>query len=568
MKNIFIDDLSLLLKLNRYILDKNFFLTNNPAVYKYLIINDKKVKLISSFVKPKELIKIHKDSYNKFQNLLLDLDKDLKLNKIFENKNTSIFYNSFRYLPAVHFAGYKSTLIILLNYLKKNNINKIYFFGEIGNHFCDNEILYEDLSLKNPNIKILRYSDSKLLKKNIINNEKNYRFLNSLSFDIVVNQARKIISGKIYEGKKKNLIIEPLWDLFYYKYDLKKNIIINFKDKILNEDHKNFKDYKNKKSLIKIIDSIFVKKNKFFSKKILRKIVVDAIETNYKVNYLIEEINKLIKKFNFDRVIWCCDPDKYTANVVSYLKKKNISIIGIQHGGSYLLQNYNIHHKHSDFNFCDKFLTYGSSKYLKHKKNIEVGCLRDQFYRKYFNKLKSLNLKSKKIMYVPNPIVNDHFFSFSKPSYLKLKLQDDIIDFLKKIKTNSIIKLPQTPDTNLYPFLLEKKSMKNFFIAYEKIYKSIIKYHPKIIILDHLSTSIYECLFSKSEIILFLDKLNMPKKDVIVKLKKRVHIIYKFSELESVVNQILKNNFKKQNNEFLEKFFSKKNEKKLIEIFN
>ena len=115
-------------------------------------------------------------------------------------------------------------------------------------------------------------------------------------------------------------------------------------------------------------------------------------------------------------------------------------------------------------------------------------------------------------MYIPNPIVNDHFFSLSKPSYLKLKLQDDIINFLKKIKNHSIIKLPQTPDINLYPFLLEKKNMKNFLIAYEKIYKCVVKYQPKILILDHLSTSIYECIYSKSEIILFLDKINMPKK--------------------------------------------------------
>ena len=53
--------------------------------------------------------------------------------------------------------------------------------------------------------------------------------------------------------------------------------------------------------------------------------MVDAIEINYEVKALLAEINKLIKKFNFDRVIWCCDPDKYTANVVSYLKKKKNS---------------------------------------------------------------------------------------------------------------------------------------------------------------------------------------------------------------------------------------------------
>mgnify|MGYP001273866585 CR=1 FL=1 len=566
MKNILIDDLNLLLKLKKSILDKNYFLTNNPTVYKYLFIKNKKVNLLSSFINPKLLIKIHKDSFDKFQNLLIDLDKNPKLKKDLEIKSTNLFYNSFRYLPAIYFAGLKSNSTIILKFLKKNQFNKIYFFGEIVNQFYDNEMLYEDLLLKNYNIKIIKYTNSELVRKNLIDKKKNIRFLNSLNIDIVVNQARKIIFKKFYKCKKKNLIIEPLWDLFYYKYDLKKNLIVNLNEKIKN---KNFQSFKNKKiniNLIKIIDKIYVKKKKFFSKKILKKIIIDALEVNYKLNFLIEEVNILIKKFNFDNVIWCCDPDKYIANIIGYFKKKDIPVYGIQHGGSYLLQNYNIHHKHSDFNLCDKFLTYGSSKYLKHKKFIEVGCLRDQFYKKYFNKVKSLDFKNKKIMYVPNPILND---PLSKPSYLKIKLQDDIIDFLRKSKIRPIIKLPQTPDINHYPLLLEKNElMEHFLLVYEKIYKSIIKHQPEIIILDHFSTSIYECLLSKSEIILFLDKLNMPKKDVLHKLKKRAHIIYKFSELEILVNKIFKDKLKKRNNEFYKKFFSKKNEKKLLEILN
>ena len=47
MKNIIIDDLNLLLKLKKSILDKNYFLTNNPSVYKYLFIKNKKVNLLS-----------------------------------------------------------------------------------------------------------------------------------------------------------------------------------------------------------------------------------------------------------------------------------------------------------------------------------------------------------------------------------------------------------------------------------------------------------------------------------------------------------------------------------------
>ena len=82
-------------------------------------------------------------------------------------------------------------------------------------------MLYEDLFLKNYNIKIIKYTNLELEKKNLTNKKKNIRFLNSLNIDIVASQARKIISKK-YIKVKKNLIIEPLWDLFYYKYDLKK----------------------------------------------------------------------------------------------------------------------------------------------------------------------------------------------------------------------------------------------------------------------------------------------------------------------------------------------------------
>ena len=201
MKNIIIDDLNLLLKLKKSILDKNYFLTNNPSVYKYLFIKNKKVNLLSSLINPKELIQIHKDSFNEFQNLLIDLDKNLKLKNL-ETKSTNLFYNSFRYLPAIYFAGFKSNSIIILKFLKKNQINKIYFFGEIGNQFYNNEMLYEDLFLKNYNIKIIKYTNLEL-KKNLTNKKKNIRFLNSLNIDIVASQARKIISKKLYKGKKK-----------------------------------------------------------------------------------------------------------------------------------------------------------------------------------------------------------------------------------------------------------------------------------------------------------------------------------------------------------------------------
>ena len=108
---------------------------------------------------------------------------------------------------------------------------------------------------------------------------------------------------------------------FYYKYDLKKNLIVNFKEKIKNQNFQSLKNKKIKNNLIKIIDNIYIKRKKFFSKRILKKIIVDALEINYKLNFLIEEVKALIKRHNFDNVIWCCDY-KYIANIIGYFKKR------------------------------------------------------------------------------------------------------------------------------------------------------------------------------------------------------------------------------------------------------
>ena len=175
-----------------------------------------------------------------------------------------------------------------INLTKRDLVNLVYMQLGFSKQISENliEDFFDTIVLNFKKEKILKFSNSNLTKKNFINKKNNYRFLNSLSLDIVVNQARKIASKKIYKGRKKNLIIEPLWDLFYYKYDLKKNLIINLNDKISKKDLYNFNNQEIK-SISKIVEKIYLKKNKFFSKKILKKIIFDAFEVNHKVNFLI-----------------------------------------------------------------------------------------------------------------------------------------------------------------------------------------------------------------------------------------------------------------------------------------
>ena len=321
MKNIFIDDINLLSKIYNINFKKSFFYTNNPAVYKFLKLKKINVCLISEILGVKKLIKLQPFYYKKFHHLLYRLDKEKIFKKFFFKKNQKLFYNSFRYIYAINYAGIKTSVDALNIIIKKKKIGTISFVGEIGNEFFDRSILLDELKKKNPKLKIINSDNLHLPKKNLFN-KINLRNFNSLNLDILNNQLKKIISRKLFfNNKKKNLIIEPLWDLFYYNYNLKKNLIINLSDIIKNNPEDRNKKF-NQKNLTKLIEFIYKNNNKYFSKKILKKLIIKADEINQKSNFLINHINKLLKKFNFKNIIWCIDPDTYTANIINYFKKK------------------------------------------------------------------------------------------------------------------------------------------------------------------------------------------------------------------------------------------------------
>ena len=87
-----------------------------------------------------------------------------------------------------------------------------------------------------------------------------------------------------------------------------------------------------------------------------------------------------------------------------------------------------------------------------------------------------------------------------------------------------------------------------------------------IIIFDYISTPFYELINSDSEIIVFLDKYNYPKKDVLISLKKRVHIVNSVKEMNFFINKILNSKILKNiNQEFYNSFYkSKINQSKIF----
>ena len=109
------------------------------------------------------------------------------------------------------------------------------------------------------------------------------------------------------------------------------------------------------------------------------------------------------------------------------------------------------------------------------------------------------------------------------------------------------------------PIYLELQNYKSIKVNHDNIIKAFQKIKPKIIIFDYISTPLYELVNSDSEIILFLDKYNYPKKDVLKSLNKRLFLVNNIKQMNTCLNLILKNKMsKKVNNEFYEKYYKEK----------
>ena len=109
------------------------------------------------------------------------------------------------------------------------------------------------------------------------------------------------------------------------------------------------------------------------------------------------------------------------------------------------------------------------------------------------------------------------------------------------------------------PIYLELQNYKSIKVNHDNIIKAFQKIKPKIIIFDYISTPLYELVNSDSEIILFLDKYNYPKKDVLKSLNKRFFLVNSIKQMNTCLNLILKQKIsKKVNNEFYQKYYKAK----------
>ena len=568
----------LLKKEKNFFYKKNsIFVTDKLIIYNLLKSKNIKTECLEKYIQGRKRKNLFIKYYKNFDK---KLKKTGEKNKVFiNNKKINSIYNTYRGNSPRYYVGAKFLFIALTAISKKYKIKDIVYLNDLEpvlplflNTSLDQEFYVNIFKLfcKKNNIKFKRiktfnFTNESLNEKLIKYFFNIYYIINEINFSKIFYFIKKIFS-KINFIKSKNsiLILDPASDIYYSKYSTRKVFFKNFVKKFSKILFK-FKSNKN----IELIPE---------KSKNISDILLDAIKRDnlFLKNFFEESFHKLfkfIKDYKVKEIFWGTSPSPIIRNSIMMFKNK-VEISGVQHGGKYFLMDEDICHRDSDYAFCDKFYAYGISKkfnkkkYSKSTKLINSGSLKDDYNLSNIDKISDKDSLS--ILYIPISLSTFNIPAIETSPIERFYLQRKICEAINNTKNVSkFIKIiPKTfyKDHNFdfhsletNPIYYELKKYHSIKIVSDSILKTVKKLNPSIIITDYLSTPVFELANSKSNIIVFLDKNNYPKKDVLISLKKRVHIVNSVKEMNSYIKKILKNKISKNlNQEFYNLFYKSK----------
>ena len=506
------------------------------------------------------------DVYTTFLHTLDNKSKEL-LNFSGDLPKIDWFFSLFRYAPLLDYISLSLLKKILLRLIEKFKIDHFTLLGLINSNS-------PFLKSEDYNNFIQKCSEEKGVKVEFIFDKDNIHKKYSLKF----SNFKEFIKDRILAFRNFIFYI----NVYFFK---KKNNSI-FLDRA-NNDFKKF--YCNENTL-----TLRTKTNKFDHG--ISSIKIDELENllnqDKNINYLlifffkkfcnhlkmnhrgyveqILQLKKIIHKYKIKKVYWAYPPNtpNIKAVMVDFLIKKNIDVLGLQHGGTYGFfedNNYSADKLHalSDYFFCSTFLSYGNVKlsdkldlFSKHKlcKFKKIGSLNIKNFIKK-NNIEKYDL-TKKVVFPVNITSGIIRTKLVMASAERCSLIKNIFGVLKKDLNNVIIKL--YPNINnsfieqLYPVKVMLSQYDKFKTCELDFLSSIKKHEPGLIVIEELSTPLYESIPFDCEIICFTEPLTTIKSDIFKSLEKRIHFVKDIKEFEEKYNLFLNNRLsKKRDNHFL-----------------
>ena len=538
------------LKKNNYI-----FITNNLSVYCFL--NDiKKVSCINleEKITTQKNLQLFETNYIKFLKTLKKFGKYEYFQNLFNSKdNLNWIFSLYKYKPLLEYIGLNIYSKLLINIIKKKKIKKLIIFNDFpSNSFLDKNdfVKLNNYIAKKQKIKLEVYGS--LIKKKTF---QNIDFLNyfKLFLKYIISKFNNSFFLIINRIIKTDLIgiLQPYYELKFIKLPNKYVILSELDEKVENFKH----NLKKGKNILLINEKATKDLKKIISKDIALKIVFDKIIRHYEKNIYFYrnyclKIKKILNTNNITKIFWGmppANPDLRLA-LISYLKANNLKIIGVQHGGCYGDQNYDIIQILTDYLNCNNFLSYENYKVNFSKKLFKFDEIsriikKGSFKKNFYNKNYYQDCKKDRILYVITHW-NRSFIGFpSVTSSYMYKLQKQIFLTLDKIKIKDIVvkfsrSFSYIEDDSTYPGHILIQKFHNFKIESQKnLISSVNHYKPELIILDTYSTSMHELYNSKSEIVCFLDNGSKVKKNFRKLYSKRIHFVENINQFKNILKK-------------------------------
>ncbi len=555
-----------LVKSNNKLLKKKniLIITDKVAVFNYFKKNKyNQIECLDNYIRGNKKKLLLLKQYKYFEKYLLKVGLKNKIAIKGKLKNT--IFNSFGHHSSRLYAGTIFLTSSLDKVYRKKNFKELIFLNDLKNeifpkdfyfflfdYYCNKKkIKFTTLSFRNSeNIMI------NLFLKKIYNI---YYYIKEINIKLLLIKTYKFFSNYIFIlSKKENLVLEPAYDLDFAGLNPKKTVYIDI-ERIFLEQIKKIKNFELDKNL-----------TKFKNEKDIIKFFI--LEMNKKmIKYHNDSINFFLKKISnlgIKRVFWGLAPNYLKRNLIKNLPK-SIDVIGCQHGGSYFVTQKDDFHKNLEFSFCKNYYSYGVSKQFKTKKYFKKnnlilsGCLKEPYVTNRINENHLIN----NLLYIPVSLNN-----FWKP-YLQSSQVERFTEqskICREINNQKYFKpyfkiLPKTMFQNFFfnyynlqsnPIYLDIYKYKNLKVNSDSLMTSVKNVKPKVIISDFFSTPIYELCNSNSEIILFIDKLNLPKKDVLQCLEKRCFIANSPLDLKMLLKKIYEGSISKNSSKsFFNQFY-------------
>jgi hypothetical protein len=259
--------------------------------------------------------------------------------------------------------------------------------------------------------------------------------------------------------------------------------------------------------------------------------------------------------------------------IKEYLLKRNIPLIGMQHGSTPGIQSYDVcFHFDSQYSRCTHFLTYGFDEQdLKSVcpdkqiacKIIPVGTCKE--HTKNFSRKR----KKQKID-ILFPLTNSLSITIDgiriKPDVLT-RYQLEILQTLEAFKDLYIVAKPMLNYSDKNCSVVEAlKRLKHIKVISDLSLQSYLeKYDIRAVIIEYPSTPLFEVMGRDIEIFLLADPVSPFSQQVLNLLKKRVHYFENIEDLKKSLGEWRQGNLPSlRNNEFYNKYVFRENTEDLI----